>query len=63
MADTERLRSSAARLLAMAIKAQENGDQGFAEVLTVRALQHLDDAAAGEDVVQQQHPPAKKSGE
>ena len=57
MADAERLRSHAARLLAMALKAHENGDHDFAEVLVARAMQYIDDAAAAGHVVQQQQQP------
>ena len=57
MASAEHSRSRATQLLAMAIKAHENGDHDFAEVLTARAMQYMDDAAAAGNVVQQQQQP------
>ena len=63
MADAERLRSHAARLLAMALKAHENGDHDFAELLTARAMHYIDDAAAAAHVVQQQQQPPPKKGD
>jgi hypothetical protein len=44
MADSEHLRSRAAQLLAMAMKAYENGHIGSANVLIARAMQQLDEA-------------------
>jgi hypothetical protein len=64
MADAERFRSHAAHLLAMALKAHENGDHDFAELLTARAMHYIDDAAmAGHVVQQQQQTQPKKSDE
>jgi hypothetical protein len=45
MADSEHLRSQAARLLAMAMKAYENGQiEWAADALILRAMQYLDEA-------------------
>jgi hypothetical protein len=44
MADLEHLRSEAARLLAAATKAYENGHVGSSDVLIARAMQYLDGA-------------------
>jgi len=44
MADSEHLRSQAARLLAMAMKAYENGQIEWADALILRAMQYLDEA-------------------
>jgi len=64
MASAAHLRSHAAHLLAMALKAHENGDHDFAELLTARAMHYIEDAAAAGHVVQrQQQPPPKKSDE
>jgi hypothetical protein len=38
----------------MALKAHENGDHDFAELLTARAMHYIDDSAAAGHVVQQQ---------
>ncbi|HEY7296985.1 MAG TPA: hypothetical protein VH684_03530 [Xanthobacteraceae bacterium] len=46
MTDPGHLRSQAARLLATAMKAYENGHIGWADVLIVRAMQYLDEADA-----------------
>jgi hypothetical protein len=63
MAGAEHLRSHAAHLLAMALKAHENGDHDFAELLTARAMHYIDDAAAAAHVVQQQQQPPLKKGD
>jgi hypothetical protein len=41
MASAEHLRSHAAHLFAMALKAHENGDHDFAELLTARAMHYI----------------------
>jgi hypothetical protein len=45
MSEADRIKASAARLLAIAIRAREHGKCELADILTVRAAQHLDDAA------------------
>ena len=62
MASAGHLRSHAAHLFAMALKAHENGDHDFAELLTARAMHYIDDAA-GHVVQQPQQPPQKKGNE
>ena len=44
MADSEHLRSQAARLLAMGMKAYENGHIGMADALITRAMEYLEQA-------------------
>ena len=44
MADSERLRSQAARLLAAAMKVYENRHVGSADALIARAMEYLDEA-------------------
>jgi hypothetical protein len=46
MAGSEQLRSQAARLLATATKAYENGNIGLADALITRAMEYLDQADA-----------------
>jgi hypothetical protein len=46
MADSEHLRSQAARLLAMGMKAYENGHIGLADALITRAMEYLEQADA-----------------
>ena len=46
MVDSEHLRSQAARLLAMGMKAYENGHIGMADALITRAMQYLEQADA-----------------
>jgi hypothetical protein len=41
---SEHLRSQAARLLALAMKAYENGEVGLADALITHAMQYLDEA-------------------
>jgi hypothetical protein len=45
MSEADRMRASAARLLAIATRAREHGKCELADFLTMRAAQHLDDAA------------------
>lgn len=46
MADSEHLRSQAARLLATGMKAYENGHIGLADALIARAMEYLEEADA-----------------
>ncbi len=58
MASPGQLRWYAAHLLAWACQARQEGDDGFADRLAVRAAEYLDQAAAAETpVVQQQQQP------
>jgi hypothetical protein len=60
MTTPERLREYATQLLAMAIKAREDGDEAYADELTAKATELLDQAAVSDDVTAQPPMPQKR---
>ena len=62
MTTPDRLRDYATQLLAMAIKAREDGDEAYADELTAKASELLDQAAMSDDVTAQPPMPPKPKG-
>jgi len=61
MNDSERLREIAAQLLALALRARENGDVAFSEDVVAKALQYEDRANALEQAANAALSPAPAS--
>jgi hypothetical protein len=61
MSESETLRIKAARLLALALKARENGDSRLADLLVQRAMQFSERAIAIEEAAPSSSPPPESS--
>jgi hypothetical protein len=61
MSESERLRILAARVLALALKARENGDSALADLLVRQATRYLERATAIEEAIRPPSSPPESS--